>query len=129
VGTHDHGWDSPPLSTTSNAAIVLYRRGIAALVAGLDHAEETLADAIAVDNEFYVARVGLAAVRAATGQAYIAPHPTRAARRGERQHGEIVAAALTGDGRHAADLRREHLLEYPGDLLIVWLPALVQLRR
>jgi len=25
---------------------------------------------------------------------------------------------------HAGDLRREHLLEFPGDLLIVWLPAL-----
>ena len=31
---------------------------------------------------------------------------------------------LAGDCRHARDLRREHLLEFPGDLLIVWLPVL-----
>ena len=44
--------------------------------------------------------------------------------RGERQHVEIVNTALAGGATHAADLRREHLLEFPGDLLIVWLPVL-----
>ena len=43
--------------------------------------------------------------------------------RGERQHQEIIRAALRGDVAHAADLRRVHLLEFPGDVLIVWLPA------
>ena len=44
--------------------------------------------------------------------------------RGERQHVEVVHAALSGDTCRADDLRREHLLEYPGDLLVVWLPAM-----
>jgi hypothetical protein len=44
--------------------------------------------------------------------------------RGERQHAEIVAAWLRGETLRAADLRREHLADYPGDVLVVWLPAL-----
>ena len=44
--------------------------------------------------------------------------------RAERQHREVVHTTLAGDVRHAADLRREHLLEFPGDVLIVWLPVL-----
>jgi hypothetical protein len=38
----------------------------------------------------------------------------------------VVAAAFDGDPWHAADLRREHLLDYPGDVLIVWLPAVLR---
>jgi DNA-binding GntR family transcriptional regulator len=124
VPSDDRTWDSPPLSTTSAEAATCYRRGIAALVAGISHAEELLAEAVAIDPDFHLARIGVAAAQAAAGQPYVAPVPTRRPLRGERQHGEIVGAALAGDRRHAADLRREHLLEYPGDLLIVWLPAL-----
>jgi DNA-binding GntR family transcriptional regulator len=125
VPADDRTWDAPPLSTTSAEAASRYRRGIAALVAGIDHAEDLLAEAVAIDPDFHLARIGIAVARAAAGQAYVAPAPPPARRplRGERQHGEIVEAALTGDRRHAADLRREHLLEYPGDLLVVWLPA------
>lgn len=125
----DRTWDAPPLSTTSAEAASRYRRGIAALVAGIDHAEDLLAEAVAMDPDFHLARIGIAVARAVAGQAYVAPTPpptpgpARRLLRGERQHGEIVEAALTGDRRHAADLRREHLLEYPGDLLVVWLPA------
>jgi DNA-binding GntR family transcriptional regulator len=124
VPSDDRTWDTPPLSTTSAEAATRYRRGIAALVAGISHAEDLLAEAIAIDPDFHLARIGIAVANAVAGQAYAAPMPTRRPLRGERQHGEIVEAALAGDRHHAADLRREHLLEYPGDLLIVWLPAL-----
>lgn len=128
VQPDDSTWDTPPLSTTSTEAATRYRRGIAALVAGIDHAEDLLAEAIAIDPDFHLARIGKAVAQAAAGQRYAAPVPTRRPRRGERQHAEIVEAALTGDRHRAADLRREHLLEYPGDLLIVWLPTLAALR-
>lgn len=57
------------------------------------------------------------------GEPYSAPMPTRRLHRWERQHGEIIRVAMTGDAARAADLRREHLVEYPTDLLIAWLPA------
>ena len=41
--------------------------------------------------------------------------------RGERQHLEVVRALLGDDPGRADDLRREHLAEFPGDLLVVWL--------
>jgi len=50
------------------------------------------------------------------------------ATRGERQHVETVRAWQSGDLRHARDLRREHLLEFAGDLFVVVLPlVLVQM--
>jgi hypothetical protein len=70
-----------------------------------------------------VAQLGLAVALATMGAHFVPPRPIGALTRGERQHSEIVVAAFTGASRHADDLRREHLLEYPGDLLIVWLPS------
>ena len=71
-----------------------------------------------------LAHVGLGVSRfVATGVAY-APPAVAPAGRGERHHAEIVRAWLTGEHRRGVDLRREHLVEYPGDVLIVWLPAL-----
>ena len=124
---NDDAWNTPPLSTASRDAEIRYRRGVAALVAGLSHADDLLEEAVGIDPDFFLARVGVAVAKTAAGQPYAAPVPTSRVLRGERQHAEIVHAELSGNRRHAADLRREHLLEYPGDLLIVWLPAL-QLR-
>jgi hypothetical protein len=121
VGPTDQTWNTPPLSTPSQEAGTSYRRGIAALIAGISHADELLAEAVAIDPNFYLARVGVAAANAVAGQRYAAPARTPRIRRGEAQHGEIVEAAFVGDRERAAELRREHLLEYPGDLLIVWL--------
>lgn len=93
------------------------------MVAGIAHADALLCASIAADGDFYLARVGLAVAMAVMGANFVMPRPTGALTRGERQHAEIVLATFAGDVRHADDLRREHLLEYPGDLLIVWLPA------
>lgn len=117
-------WTSLPLSTESEEAESCYRRGIAALVAGLADAEELLDEAITLDPRFFVAHVGLAAARAVAGEPYTPPARTVEIRRGERQHAEIVEAEFSGQHARAVALRGEHLHEYPGDLLIVWLPAL-----
>jgi hypothetical protein len=116
-------WESPPLSTASRRAEGSYRRGIAALVATITDAREALLEAVALDPGFFVAHVGLGVTGAIEGRRYEPPIPPARALRGERQHAEIVAMHFAACGDRAADLRREHLLEYPGDLLIVWLPA------
>ena len=118
-------WEGPPLSTASVEATAHYRHGIAALVSGIANAEQSLDAAIAIDPGFVLAHVGLAVSRVVDGEPFVPwVLPGSGIGRGERQHAEIVRTMLTGDRRHAADLRREHLLEFPGDLLIVWLPAL-----
>lgn len=118
-------WEGPPLSTESVEAMSHYRHGIAALVSGIANAQQSLNAAISIDPGFVLAHIGLAVSQVVDG-AHFVPWvlPTTGIGRGERQHAEIVRTMLTGDRRHAADLRREHLLEFPGDLLIVWLPAI-----
>ena len=127
--TEPADWPAPELSTTSLDAVICYRRGIAALVAGVAHADALLGAALAADADFYLAQLGLAVALAVMGVHFVPPRSTGALTRGERQHSEIVVATFTGAERHADDLRREHLLEYPGDLLIVWLPSLPVWRR
>jgi hypothetical protein len=123
VPPDEQTWTAPPLSTASREAEIRYRRGVAALVAGLSHAGDLLDEAVAIDPNFTLARIAAAVAKASAGQPYAPAVQTGRLLRGERQHAEIVEAELTGDRRHAADLRREHLLEFPGDLLIVWLPT------
>jgi hypothetical protein len=94
-------------------------------VSGRADADELLDAALLLDPDFLLARVGRAACDVAAGASYVPPAPDLGVGRGERQHAELVATMLHGDCAHARDLRREHLLEYPGDLLIVWLPMLV----
>jgi hypothetical protein len=118
-------WKTPPLSTSSLTAARQYREGIAALVSSRAHADRLLAAAVTADPSFVLARVGLAVSRTLAGGPYLPPDvPFGSVERGERQHAEIVGAWLRGEARRAADLRREHLLEFPGDVLVVWLPAL-----
>jgi hypothetical protein len=119
-------WEAPPLSTASVQAAIHYRDGVAALVSGLANADRLLAAAVALDPGFVLADVALAVVRTIAGERYLpTPLPPRLGR-GERQHAETVAAMLVGDGDHGVDLRREHLLEFPGDVLIVWLPMVAR---
>ncbi|MET0324976.1 MAG: hypothetical protein ABW219_07125 [Ilumatobacteraceae bacterium] len=120
-------WEVPPLTTTSVEAAIHYRDGIAALVAGIASADQQLLAATTIDPGFLLAHIGRAVADATGGAPYVPP-PTSSSlvTRGERQHAEIVAVTLCGDVHRARDLRREHLLEFPGDLLIVWLPMLAR---
>jgi hypothetical protein len=119
-----NSWPAPSLSTLSNEAVVCYRRGIAALVSGMAHADTMLGAALDADPDFYLAQVGLTVALTVMGAHFAVPTAPTGISRGERQHAEVVRTAFSGSRSHANDLRREHLLEYPGDLLIVWLPAL-----
>lgn len=121
---HPDTWAVPTLSTVSTEAKTRYRTGIGGLVAGIVHADALLAMAIEVDPDFYMAQLALSVALAVMGSPFAPPRPAVVLTRGERQHREIVLSTFAGKRRHAKDLRREHLLEYPGDLLIVWLPAL-----
>jgi DNA-binding GntR family transcriptional regulator len=114
-------WPVPPLSSGSSEAVTAYRAGVVALVAGLGVATAFLDDALASDPHFHLARVALAVRLVLDGGPYEAPPVTGFLSRGERQHAEVVAAHFAGDRARAVLLRREHLLEFPGDLLVVWL--------
>ena len=123
MGSESTRWEAPPLSSDV-AAIASYRVGVAALVAGGAHASRLLATAIALDPGFALARAALAVALALEGRPYEPlPRAACAINRAERQHLEVVQATLSGSVRRARDLRREHLLEFPGDVLIVWLPV------
>jgi hypothetical protein len=126
MATSPIGWEGPPLTTTSSRAAGHYRDGVAALVSGRANADRLLDAALDHDPGFLLARVARAVCDVVAGGAYVVPSATDHGRvaRGERQHAEVVATMLRGERTHAHDLRREHLVEYPGDLLIVWLPML-----
>ena len=117
-------WRAPELSSDSPVAIQHYRNGIAELVAGTGHAVALLDAALRADPRFALAHVAadvLAGRPVDVRQAVLAT-------RGERQHVETVRVWQAGDLRHARDLRREHLLEFAGDLFVVVLPlVLVQM--
>jgi hypothetical protein len=117
-------WSTPSLSTDSAEAAERYREGIAALVSGAPHAGRVLDAAVIADDHFVLAHVARGVIDVMQGRPFPIL-PTGATTRGERQHTEVVRTMLAGDGHHGADLRREHLLEFPGDLLIVCLPMLV----
>ena len=118
-------WAAPVLSTDQPDAIDAYRQGIAALVAGAAHAGDLLRDSVGVDPSFFLGQVAVSAAEALDGRPFRTVVAVTTVSRGERQHAEIVHAAFAGNAGHAADLRREHLIDFPGDLLIVWLPVLV----
>jgi hypothetical protein len=116
-------WATPHPSTTSTAALAAYQDGLAALIAGSGHAEVLLRTAVECDPDLLLARVALGVSGVLRGRAYEAPPLPPGATRAERQHAEVVRTTLDGDPARADDLRREHLSEFPGDLLVVWLPS------
>jgi len=122
-------WAAPSLSTDQPGAIAAYRQGIAALVAGAAHASDLLRDSVGVDPLFFLGQIAVSAAEALDGRPFRTVVAAAGVSRGERQHAEIVHTAFAGNEGRAADLRREHLVDFPGDLLIVWLPVLVANRR
>ena len=96
-------------------------------MAGIDNADRLLAAAIALDPDFLLAHVALAVSRCRRrGAVRPPPLPSAASVGPSASTPRSSRPTLGGERRHAADLRREHLLEFPGDLLIVWLPALAR---
>ena len=118
----DH-WATPVPSTTNTAALAAYHDGLAALIAGSGHAEAMLRAAVDHDPDFLLACVALGVAGVLRRLPYEAGPLPPTATRAERQHAEVVRTTMCGDQAHADDLRREHLSEFPGDLLVVWLPT------
>jgi hypothetical protein len=122
-------WSAPRWTTSVDEAALAYRRGVTDLVAGVGRAAGLLGRAVELDPDFLLAHVALTVAAADGDRGSQRPWPLTTVTRGERQHAEVVEAALAagvpaGSGR-ALWLRREHLAEYPGDVLIVALPLLV----
>jgi hypothetical protein len=117
-------FEGPRPSTENGDALAAYCDGLAALVAGNGHAESLLLTAVQADPDFALAHIALGVARTLRGVPSDAPLLPSTASRAERQHAEIVRTALRGDPARADDLRREHLTEFPGDLLVIWLPVL-----
>jgi hypothetical protein len=122
VSTTSASWTAPPVTTDVAAARLAYRLGVARLVAGIPGWQEALEEALALDGDLLLARVALAAARALEGEPFVSPPCTRPVSLAERQHAEVVAHAFGTDPARLHDLRRRHLEEHPGDILVVWLP-------
>jgi hypothetical protein len=116
-------WATPPVTVTDPAAIRHYESAVAALVAEAPHATSLLDEALAEHPDVALTRVARAVADAMRDGAFLLPDIGDGLSRGERQHLEVVRATFAGDAERASDLRREHLSEFAGDLLIVWLPV------
>lgn len=112
------------LSTTTDAA-AHYRRGVRLLLRRRREALMAFAEAVAADADFGLGHAGCAVAvngagggetRRALGRAVAG---VRHATRRERQHVEVVVAAVTGDAVRALVLARDHLHEFPTDAVVV----------
>jgi hypothetical protein len=89
------------------------------------------AEAVALDPGFALGYAGLAVANddnggepGTTAHAITqARRRTRGISRRERQHVAIVDQALTGHLARASGLAREHLLEFPGDVMVLHVVA------
>ncbi len=113
------------ITTDAAAAAHSYSRGIQLLIASSVDAEALLRDAVTADPHFALAWVALALAVGARGPA--AEHHECADRadttlagatRRERQHVEVIRLALCGERERAAVLGREHLREFPNDVVV-----------
>jgi hypothetical protein len=113
------------VSTKSFASAVAYTRGLDLLLVSSPEAESALRIAVEADSDFVLARVALACALVTAdkpaesalcdrslGSAAIAPT------RRERQHIEVIRLVLSGERDRAAVLGREHLREFPSDILV-----------
>jgi hypothetical protein len=113
------------ITTDSASAAHAYSRGIQLLIASPVDAEIVLRDALTADPNFALARVALDLALDARGLA--AEHDESADQadttsaggtRRERQHIEVIRLVLSGGRDRAAVLGREHVREFPKDVLV-----------
>jgi hypothetical protein len=113
------------VSTRSCRSVLAYIRGVDLLLMSSPEAASALRVAVEGDPEFALARVALACALLAADQpveselgegSWCSANdvPTRR----ERQHIEVIRLVLSGDRDRAAVLGREHLREFPGDVLV-----------
>ncbi|HEX2783949.1 MAG TPA: hypothetical protein VHN36_10210 [Ilumatobacteraceae bacterium] len=118
------------ITTDAASAAYAYSRGIQLLITSSVDAEALLRDAVTADPNFALAWVALALAFGARGLA--AEHHECADRadttlagatRRERQHIEVIRLTLSGHRDRAAVLGREHLSEFPNDVLVSYVLA------
>lgn len=113
------------ISTDLPAAACSYATGLDLLLSSSPDATRALLHATTIDPHFGLAWMALAVATSTDGLATegnrcaerAAANLTGSTRR-ERQHIEVIRMLLEGDLRRAAVLGREHLREYPTDLLV-----------
>jgi hypothetical protein len=105
----------------------LYWVGIRRLLAGQPDAAEPLSQSVRLQPNVAVAHIALSCAFHAVGKADLAAQSAVTARarvagasRRDRQHVEILAAAIDRRVAHAIDLAFEHLAEFTPDLLVVY---------
>ena len=108
--------------TTTRSAAAAYRRGVVDLLAGrTSAAERSLTDAVVADPRFALGHAALAAT--GEGEIDLALERARAlaggASRRERQHVEVIDAAVRGDTGRALALAHDHLTRFPCDVLVL----------
>jgi hypothetical protein len=112
------------VSTHSDVSATAYSQGVELLVSSSPDAISLLRAAVESDPHFELARVALACALTAAGmppeapQCDCAPLSCRAYTRREQQHIEVVRLVLSGDRERAAVLGREHLREFPNDIVV-----------
>jgi Tfp pilus assembly protein PilF len=115
-----------PLTTESDLAASAYRAGIDCILSAWTGASEALDQAIAADPDFglaYIARARLhqsyAENTKARAMASRARELAAGATRRERQHVEVLAAAVEGRPAEAIAGAENHLEEFPRDALVL----------
>ena len=112
------------VSTRSDASASGVRTGGRTAGRFVTRSRSLLRAAVESDPHFELAQVALACALAAAGMPPEAPRcdcsppSCRASTRRERQHIEVVRLVLSGERERAAVLGREHLREFPGDILV-----------
>jgi hypothetical protein len=113
------------VSTHSVASAIAYASGVDLLLVSSPHAQSVLRNAVEADPHFELARVALDCALATARKQAESPlidrsrcSATGASTRRERQHIEVVRLVLSGDRDRAAVLGREHLREFPDDVLV-----------
>ena len=113
------------ISTDLPAAASSYATGLDLLLSSSPDATRALRHATTIDPHFGLAWIALAFATSTDGLATEGNHCAQQAAanltgstRRERQHIEVIRMLLAGDLRRAAVLGREHLREYPTDLLV-----------
>ena len=120
-----HDFGDLVITTDAASAAHAYSRGIQLLITSSAEAEAALRDAVRADPNFALARVALDLAIDARGLAAEehewadrADTTSAGATRRERQHIEVIRLVLSGERERAAVLGREHLLEFPNDVLV-----------
>ncbi|MCC6469631.1 MAG: tetratricopeptide repeat protein [Alphaproteobacteria bacterium] len=115
-----------PVRAAGDAALDAYRRGVEAMLTANAGADTALAEALAHDPGFALAHAALARhhqlnarLEAARASIARAGELVAATEMRERQHVNVLALAIGGQGAAAFDALRAHMDDYPRDAIVL----------